>query len=49
MDDNQLSPWFFTRSDREGSLIVKGEDLKNNSELRQDGRGKKTANPALQA
>ena len=45
MDVNQLFPWFSTRSDREGSLIVKGEDLKNNNELSQDGSGKKTANP----
>ena len=45
MDVNQLFPWFSTRCDREGSLIVKGEDLKNNNELSQDGRGKKTANP----
>ena len=37
MDVNQLFPWFSTRSDREGSLIVKGEDLKNNNELRQVG------------
>ena len=45
MDVNQSFPCFSTRSDREGSLIVKGADLKNNNELRQDGSGKKTANP----
>ena len=44
-DVNHSFPWFSTLSGREGSLIVKGEDLKNNNELSQDGRGKKTANP----
>ena len=40
-----MVPMVSTRSDREGSLIVKSEDLKTNNELRQNGRGKKTANP----